>query len=113
MTTQAFGADAFTPSSFWQKLTKYAVKAGREVVQKALEIYYVTTDDKTPAKIKALGAAALGYFIFPIDVIPDPVPFVGYTDDLTVLAAAAVFLAPYITEDIRKKAAATLSGWFN
>lgn len=111
--THEFGEDAFTPSSFWKKLTKYAVKAGREVVQKAVEIYYITTDDNTPVKIKAIGAAALGYFIFPIDLIPDPTPFIGYTDDLTVLAAAAVFLAPYITEEIRQKARATLNAWFN
>lgn len=31
---------------------------------------------------------ALGYFIFPFDAVPDLIPFVGYTDDAAVIAAA-------------------------
>ena len=32
--------------------------------------------------------AAIIYFISPLDLIPDPIPFIGYLDDLTVLKLA-------------------------
>jgi len=36
----------------------------------------------TPAPIKALVIGAIGYIILPVDLIPDVLPAVGYTDDL-------------------------------
>lgn len=53
----------------------------------------------------------LGYFISPIDAIPDFIPG-GYTDDLGILAVAVVSLTLYITEDIKAKAAKMMKVWF-
>ena len=47
---------------------------------------------------------ALGYFISPIDVIPDFIPVVGFTDDIGVLAAAVVMAASYIDAEAKAKA---------
>ncbi|WAB98136.1 MULTISPECIES: YkvA family protein [Pseudomonas] len=113
MTTAEFSSDDFSQDSFWKKVTKYAKKAGREVVQKALEIYYITIDEKTPMKVKAIGASALTYFVCPIDLIPDVAPVVGYSDDLGVLVAAAVALTPYFTDEIRQKANQTFEAFFD
>ena len=55
---------------------------------------------------------ALGYFISPIDVIPDFIPVVGFTDDIGVLAAAVVMAASYIDAEARAKADTKLAGWF-
>lgn len=46
---------------------------------------------KIPWKTIALVAAAILYFINPFDIVPDFIPFLGYTDD--ALAFAAVFKA--------------------
>jgi uncharacterized membrane protein YkvA (DUF1232 family) len=46
--------EAFSEQGLWSKLKKYAVVAGREVVEKA------------PAWAKAAIAAALGYCIVPL-----------------------------------------------
>lgn len=42
---------------------------------------------------KVVVVAALLYFIFPIDSIPDLLPVVGFLDDIGVVAAAVKFMA--------------------
>lgn len=39
-------------------------------------------------------AAALAYFVFPMDIIPDFIPVVGWLDDIGVLALALGFIIP-------------------
>jgi uncharacterized membrane protein YkvA (DUF1232 family) len=104
--------DAYSDNGFWEKLKKYALLAGREVVEKALLLYYAMQEEKAPAWAKATIAGALGYFIVPLDAIADLTPAVGYADDLGVLALAVAAVASYINEDVRKKAADKMRDWF-
>ncbi len=102
----------FSDGSFWDKLVKYAKSAGEEVVQKALWLYYAAESENTPVWAKTAIYGALGYFIFPIDAVPDVVPVLGYTDDLGVLVAAIGTVSLYITDDVKRKAKAKLADWF-
>ena len=104
--------DAFSENSFWDKLKRYAKAAGREVVEKALLLYYAMQEEKAPAWAKATIAGALGYFIVPIDAIADLTPAVGYADDLGVLALALAAVAAYINDDVRRKTAEKIENWF-
>lgn len=104
--------EAFSENSFWDKLKHYARSAGREVVEKALLLYYAMQEEKAPAWAKATIAGALGYFIVPLDAIADLTPAVGYADDLGVLALAIAAVAAYINDDVRAKTAAKMRGWF-
>ena len=104
--------DAFSEQSFWGKLKLYARSAGKEVVEKALLLYYAAQEEKAPAWAKATIAAALGYFIVPLDAIADLTPAVGYADDLGVLALAIAAVATYINDDVREKAAGKIQDWF-
>ena len=61
-------SDEYSEQGFWEKLKKYAMNAGRDVVEKTLVLYYCLLDADTPAKAKAVIVSALGYFIVPIDV---------------------------------------------
>lgn len=45
----------------------------------------------TPNHMKALIIGAIGYIIFPLDLIPDITPLVGYTDDLASVAGVAAY----------------------
>ena len=65
-----------------------------------------------PVWAKTAIYGALGYFISPIDAIPDITPVIGYADDLAVLAAAVATVATYITADVKQRAAEKLRGWF-
>lgn len=102
----------YSDSSFWDKVVKFAKSAGKEVIEKALWLYYAAQDPKTPAWAKTVIYGALGYFIFPIDAIPDLTPVVGYADDLGVLAAAVATVAMYITEEIKSLTAQKMKDWF-
>jgi uncharacterized membrane protein YkvA (DUF1232 family) len=45
-------------------------------------------DPRVPASRKAVLAAALGYAISPVDLVPDRIPVLGVLDDLVVAALA-------------------------
>jgi uncharacterized membrane protein YkvA (DUF1232 family) len=98
----------FNDDDFWKKVSSVAKNAGREVIEKCLILYYCANDPKTPVWAKGVIAAALGYFIFPLDAIPDLTPFVGYADDMGAIVAATAALGASITKahinSARKKA---------
>lgn len=102
----------YSEQGFWKKLGRFAVKAGREVAEQALVLYYLIQDEDVPARPKAIAIGALGYLILPIDAIPDILPGVGYTDDLAVIGGALWQLANHITEAHRARARAKLVEWF-
>lgn len=108
---EAYGTH-YSDENFRQKLTRYAKKAGREVVEKALWLHYAAQDPATPKWAKAAMYSALGYFILPLDAIPDFAPLVGYTDDLSVMAAALVVTSMYITKAVKEQARNKVDGWF-
>ena len=103
----------YSDTSFWSKLKKYAKVAGSEVVEKALWLYYAYQEKDTPIWAKTAIVGALGYFISPIDAIPDFIPVLGYTDDLGVLAAAVLSVAAYINDEVKDKSAQKMKDWFS
>lgn len=78
-----------------------------------LLLYYVLQSNATTLADKAKIIGALGYFIFPADLIPDLIPVVGYTDDLAALAWCVYSVAKNVTPEIKEKAAAKVRRLFN
>jgi uncharacterized membrane protein YkvA (DUF1232 family) len=76
----------------------------QEAITHALILYYTLRAPNTPAWVKTVIIGTLGYFISLIDGIPDLTPILGYTDDISVMAAAIAALSQYITPEIREKA---------
>ena len=104
---------AYSDSSFWDKVKKYAKTAGEAVLDPSLKLYYAAQDPETPTWAKATMYGALGYFISPIDAIPDITPIVGFSDDLGVLVAATAAVAAHIKKEHAEKAKETLKRWFS
>jgi len=102
----------YSENSFWRKLQKHAKIAGYEVVQKGLWLFYAAAKPETPRWAKTTIYAALGYYIFPMDVVPDVLAGIGYTDDLGALSVAIATCAAYIDLDVKKKAEQKLKNWF-
>ena len=102
----------YTEPDFKSKLIRYAKTAGREVVEKALWLYYASRSPATPVWAKTAIYGALGYFISLIDAVPDFTPIIGYTDDLGVLVAALATVTAYVTPEIKTKANEKLRQWF-
>ena len=103
---------AYSDSGFRDKLRRFGKSAGREVIEKALLLYYAMQEEKAPAWAKTTIIAALGYFIVPLDAIADITPAVGFADDLGVLVLAVAAVATYINDDVRAKAESRLTEWF-
>ena len=65
---------SYSEKGLWEKIEKFAKKAGRVVVVNALKLYYaMVLGVATPAQVVAI-IGALGYFISPIDAVPDVLP---------------------------------------
>jgi uncharacterized membrane protein YkvA (DUF1232 family) len=96
---------AYSDESFWAKVKRFALAAGREVIEKALMLYYTLSEPGVPAWAKTTIVAALGYFISPIDAIPDVTPVIGFADDLGVLVAALAAVAAHVTPEAKRLAA--------
>lgn len=102
----------FSDEKFWGKLKKFAKKAGSSVVYAVLILYYTLQKPEVPKKAKAIIIGALGYFILPMDLIPDFAVGIGFTDDLGALGVALFQVAMYIDEDIKHQAKEKLKEWF-
>ncbi|HCX65358.1 MAG TPA: hypothetical protein DHN33_09135 [Eubacteriaceae bacterium] len=103
---------AFSESKLFEKIFKFAKEAGIKVVYTVLLLFYAYKKPSTPRWAKNIIIGALGYFIVPFDFIPDIIPGIGYTDDLSALVFALVTVAAYIDEDVKLQAKSKLKDWF-
>ena len=80
----------------------------RARLEDLLTAYYCAIDAATPTRAKATLLGALGYFVLPLDAIPDMFLALGYTDDLAVLLLALRTVQAHITDEHRARAKAAL-----
>ena len=103
---------SYSEDGLWDKISKNAKKVGLAPISNALKLFYSMKLRKaTPAQIVTI-VAALGYFICPVDAIPDVLGVLGYTDDATVLAAAVAALGCCQSEEVVLAAEQKLQEWF-
>lgn len=102
----------FTESDFWEKIQKVARKAGIKISYAALLLYYVLRSPATPSPDRMKIIGALGYFILPVDLIPDYLPVIGFSDDLAALTWALYSVAKNITPEVKVQAQEQLGKWF-
>ncbi len=50
--------------------------------------YRLLRDPRVPVRRRMVAAAALGYVVLPVDIIPDAIPGLGQVDDLVVVSVA-------------------------
>lgn len=103
---------SFSEIKLWGTLKKYARMAGVKTVYTVLLMFYAFKRKDTPKWAKTLITGLLGYFLAPIDAIPDLTPFVGWTDDLGLLSVGIVTVAGYINKEVKDKARKQLTTLF-
>src|SRR5438128_1859442 len=72
-------------------------------------LYLAARDPRTPWYARALALAVVAYAFSPIDLIPDPIPLLGYLDDLIIVPAGIALtlrlIPPEVLADARARAA--------
>lgn len=63
-------------------------------------IYLAMKDHRTPWYARVLAAVIVGYAFSPIDLIPDPIPVLGYLDDLVLLPLGILLLVKIIPPEV-------------
>lgn len=81
---------------FWPKMQKVMAKI--PFAENAIAAWYCAFDPATPLRAKAILLAALAYFIMPIDVVPDMLVGLGFTDDMAVLATAIGLIRSHLKD---------------
>lgn len=102
----------YSDDGLWNKIKGTAKKAGANLIYDVLQLFYVAKNPNVPMKIRAAMVAPLGYFISPVDLIPDLMPVVGYSDDAAVIATAIGIAHLYINDEIRQQAQEKLVAFF-
>jgi len=71
-------------------------------------LYLAYKDRRTPWYAKVFTAVVVGYAFSPIDLIPDPIPILGYLDDLVLIPLGVVLavkmIPPQVMDESRARA---------
>ena len=102
----------YSEAKFGAKLPRVARKAGSKLVYCLLLLYYVLKSPTVSRGDKSKIYGALGYFILPLDLLPDFIPMAGYADDLSAVLWALHTVWKNITPEIKAQAAAKTREWF-
>ena len=63
-------------------------------------IYLAYRDPRVPWYARVLAACVVGYAFSPIDLIPDPIPVLGYLDDLLIVPLGVVLAIKMIPPNV-------------
>lgn len=102
----------YSERGLFDKLSSTAKKAGLKVVYYVLLLYFALQSPKISVKEKTLIIGALGYFILPIDLVPDVIVGAGFMDDAAALLAVIKMLT-CIDEEVKGEAKKMLARWFD
>lgn len=93
----------FSESELWNKIAKIGKSIGAAIIYPVLLLFNLLKSSETDLKEKTMIIGALGYFILPLDLIPDAIPTAGFTDDLAALGAIISALASCITIELQNE----------
>lgn len=103
---------SYSESGLWSTISKYAKKAGKEVILNALKLYYAMEMGKVTSKQVMIIIGALGYLISPVDLVPDFLPG-GLVDDAAVILAAVKTISACSDPEVVEAAKDKLEEWFD
>ena len=92
---------------FVERLKRWARRLKVEVHA----LYLAYKDPRVPWYARVFAAVVVGYAFSPIDLIPDPIPVLGYLDDLILIplgvALAIRMIPPQVLAECREEARET------
>lgn len=87
---------------FWVTVRKAA--GSIPFMDEVVAAYYCALDRETPLRVRASLLGALGYFVLPLDGIPDFILGLGFTDDAAVIMGVLALMRAHITDEHRSAA---------
>lgn len=103
----------YSEIGFWDKIKKFATNIGSKGIYFALILYYVMIDEETPMNQKGIILGALGYLISPLDLVPDLVPIIGFSDDIAAMTAALKMIWASVRQVHLQRAEEQTKQWFS
>ena len=104
-------APHYSENKLLSKLKKVYRKVGENTAKSALMLYYLLQSPSVSKSDKVKICGALGYFILPFDLMPDFIPMLGFTDDISALAWAIHAIWKNVTPEIEEQAKQKLQSW--
>jgi uncharacterized membrane protein YkvA (DUF1232 family) len=83
-------------SNHVENLKKWAGRLKTEVYA----LYLAYRDSRVPLYARVFAACVVGYAFSPIDLIPDPIPVLGYLDDLILIPLGVALAIRMIPEPV-------------
>ena len=97
----------------WDRISTFAIKAGRVSTRPILLLYFVMTSKETPRADKLLIFSTLSYLILPIDILDAKrLPGIGWIDEIASAGISISKVKKHITPEIEAKVDAILDKWF-
>ena len=72
----------------------------RELKTEVYAVYLAYRDPRVPWYAKIFAACVVGYAFSPIDLIPDPIPILGYLDDLILIPLGITIALKIIPKEV-------------
>jgi len=72
----------------------------RRLKQEIHALYLAYRDPRVPVYARIFAAIVVGYAFSPIDLIPDPIPILGYLDDLILIPLGVALAIRMIPEPV-------------
>ncbi|MCQ2211358.1 MAG: DUF1232 domain-containing protein [Paludibacteraceae bacterium] len=93
---------AVTEETLMEYISKLSKLSCKELVTNILWVWY--SKSNLPIGVYAAFIAAIGYFVTPIDLVPDAIPVLGLFDDAAVLGVVIKLAKDNLTTEALRKA---------
>jgi len=100
-TSGAEGPDEAETRRVKARIFDVARKAASQIpfMEDVIAAYYCALDPATPARVRGAIFAALAYFVMPMDMIPDVMFGVGFSDDASVLLGVLAMVRAHVRDE--------------
>ena len=91
----------------WERLKRWA----RGLQDDGLALWFCCRHPGMPLVPKLLALLVVGYFLSPIDLIPDFIPVLGYLDELILLPVSIYLILKLVPEPVLAECRAEAKAW--
>lgn len=91
----------------WERINRWA----RNLVNDGFTLWFCCQHLQMPLVPKILAVLVVGYFLSPIDLIPDFIPVLGYLDELILLPGCIYLILKMVPEPVLAECRAKAKAW--